>query len=178
MSIFWLVWVARPRSNPSNTSSDSITRGLKKCSASCSVLFCWRKLSGKLKHEDHAYFAAFAFLTAGFISGVSQRLPQLSLHQRIQETQRSGGGFVADRRLVIGIIVTAVTIPHSKTDGTSVSSTQQDGQPFLVRDMLNLCDHDAPGFLVQNLVRPVRIQSGKFVGDAIVLAMPNCVNHS
>lgn len=107
-----------------------------------------------------------------------QRLPQLSLHQRIQEAQCCGGGFVADRRLVIGIVATAVTIPHGKTDGTSVSSTQQDGQPLLVRDVLNLCDHDAPGFLVQYLVRPVWIQFGKFVGDAIVLAVPNRVNHS
>jgi len=71
MSIFWLVWVARPRSNPSNISSVSIMRGLKKCSANCNVLFCCRKLSGRLKQEDHVYLCSANHRRIYYISDVS-----------------------------------------------------------------------------------------------------------
>lgn len=48
--------------------------------------------------------------------------------------------------------------------------SEEDGQELVVGDVLDLGDVDAPGFLVEGLIIPVRVHFGQSVGDTVVLS--------
>lgn len=52
-------------------------------------------------------------------------LPYFSLHQRSQEAQSCCRDLVADRWIILGIIITTVAIPNDETDGAGVPLAQQ-----------------------------------------------------
>lgn len=50
--------------------------------------------------------------------------------------------------------------------------TEQEREEFVVNDVLQLGNNDAPRFLVETLVVPVWVDFNEEIGDAVVLAHP------
>lgn len=54
-----------------------------------------------------------------------KNLPYFSLHQRSQEAESRSRDLVADRWIILGIVITTVAVPNSETNGAGVPLAQQ-----------------------------------------------------
>lgn len=87
------------------------------------------------------------------------------------ETERGDGEFVQNGRIdFVVVIVTETVLKRENAEFLHLFATDENREIFVVDHVLPLCDHDAPRFLVETLVAPVRIQSGQLLRQTIVLA--------
>jgi len=55
--------------------------------------------------------------------------------------------------------------------------TKNNGKPLIIRDVLELGDHDASRFLENSLVAPAGIERAEHSSDSVVLSHPHRVHH-
>ena len=92
------------------------------------------------------------------------------------ESESGRGEFVQDCRIDIGVVVCAESVTErAEGEFLHLGPADDGGQPFVVRDVLHLSDENAPGFLEETLVVPLRIEVRQFSGESVVLAHENGV---
>ena len=103
----------------------------------------------------------------------------LSLDQGMTESESGGGEFVQDAWIKIFVVIFIRTLlKWHQTKFLHFRSTNYDGKPFIVGDVLHLSNQNAPGLLVEALVIPVWIQIGEFRRKPVVFSQENSLRDS
>lgn len=99
------------------------------------------------------------------------------LHQRVAKAKGGRGEGIGHGGIHLGIVVLIeARAEQLQIEELTHLCAQYDGQELTVCDVLEHGAHNAPRFLVQLLVAPVRIHFAQFHGNAIVLAHPHVMH--
>ena len=94
------------------------------------------------------------------------------------EAESGRGEFVQDGRIQSRIVVWAESwIERIEAEFLHFVSADDDGQPFVIGDVLHLSSYNSLGLLIETLVVPMRIEVLKFLRDSVVLSQKDGMRH-
>lgn len=106
-----------------------------------------------------------------FVQSVLEFHEQPALHSRMTKAKGGASELVGHAGVDVFIEVVAVAFwRREQRESVHRFLSNHQRQPLVERDVLDFSHNNAPGFLVNGVVGPVRIQSVKRFGNAIVLA--------
>jgi len=96
---------------------------------------------------------------------------ELSLDGRVEVSECGVSVSVYDARVDVLFVITCESFGLvQQTVFQHVVCSQNDGQPFMVVDVLEFGNQHSSGFLVQSFVVPVGVDVRQHCGDAVVLS--------
>ncbi len=101
------------------------------------------------------------------------------LDEGVAEPESGSSKFVQNGRIeVLVVILTETLLQWQQTEFLHFPSTDNDGQPFVVGNVLHLSSQNSSGLLVEALVVPSGIQTGQFSRQSVVFTQENRMGHS
>lgn len=80
----------------------------------------------------------------------------LALHQTVAEAESGSGKSISDRRINVGVILsTKARVARLQVKIIYIFHAQNDGQPFIVTDVLHFSHHNPTSLLIDSFVVPM-----------------------
>ena len=83
----------------------------------------------------------------------------LTLHQTVAETEGGSGKSISDRRINVSVILsTKARIARLQVEVIYIFHAQNDGQPFIITDVLHFSHYNSTSLLIDSLIVPMRVE--------------------
>lgn len=101
-----------------------------------------------------------------------------SLNEGVAEPECGASEFIQNGWIEIGVVIlTGTLLQWQQTELLHFHSTNNDGQPLVVRDVLHLSGQNSSGLLIETLITPSGIQTGQFSRQSVVFTQENGMGH-
>ena len=95
------------------------------------------------------------------------------------KSEGSSGEAVEDGGVDLGVVLRIVSIGQRQdVQFLHEICPKNNRQPLVVGDVLQLCNKNPPGLLVELLIVPVRVEVAELLGQSVVFPHPDSVEHS